>query len=260
MRRPALLVLVAVALAGCAGLVPGDDTVQRDDRAVEALADAQDALEAIDGYTAEPTIRIGASGQSATVSLSERISVADRQGDVAATVRARGTEVTFQSYAEGDTVYEQCPDPFGEPGDEWGATERPGEDSWTSEMSTIGSLLALLESGDLEYQGTETRDGNEAIVLVGSPDPSASAPVGSDGVAGGVTPAEVDQIDEMSVTAYLDSETSLPQEIVYEFTVSAQGETAEGSIDVESIEYGPVTVEVPSSVTPPTHTDGCPGA
>jgi len=103
------------------------------------------------------------------------------------------------------------------------------------------------------------RDGGEAIVLVGSPDPSA-ATVGGDGIPGGVTPVEPDQIDEMTVTAYLDPETSLPQAIVYEFTVSAQGETAEGSIDVESIEYGPVTVDLPRSVTPPTYPDGCPGA
>lgn len=256
MHGKALLIVVfaTVLTAGCIGAFSGsgDDPV-REQQAENLLETAQDTLAAADSYEAEATaaVTVSATGESEQiVSGTERVNLTDRTG----VYSVSGPDVSGDVYIDDRTMYAECPDPWGG----WGQETIPEDATWTDEATTVGSMLSLLETGDLHYNGTELRDGTEAVVLVGSPDVTAADSVG--GTAGPDIPSEAN-IEDATLRMWIDTETDRPIASVYEVTVTADDETATATLRTEALGYDqPVSVSVPREATADPRVGGCPGA
>ncbi|WP_459194342.1 LolA-like protein [Halosimplex sp. J119] len=236
MRRPALHLAVAVCLvlAGCSLLGP-DHT--RDDRAESALADARDAMNETDTYRFDGDLSVVATADGRTERVDVRVN-----GTVDATERRihgfseRDGEV-FESYLHNRTRYQECGTMTGL----WGVDEREADD-WST-LTPAARQLALLESGSLSYNGTETLDGEEATLLVGEPTSEALTQYQkrrSRSLFGGPN------VENAEVRVWLDEETDRLRKTHFQFEVSGNGNTATASTTMRFTDYGAdVDVDVP---------------
>lgn len=252
MDRPALHAAIAVCLvlAGCSALGP-DHT--RQDRAVEALADARDAVNATDGYRFDGDLRVVATADGET----RRVEVATNGSVDAAERRMHSTAVrdgeTYESYVTDRTVYRECGGPMAM--DLWGV-ENVTVDDWT--MATPAARqLALLESGSIYYNGTRTLDGREAVLLVGHPTTKALTKYQERrdrSLLGGPS------VEHATVRVWLDAESHRPLRSAVRFEVSQGGNSASATVDMRFDDYGSApSVDVPVIPDEKTWGTGCPG-
>lgn len=253
MARPALLlgVAVCVVLAGCPVLGP-DHT--REERAEERLAAATDAVAATESYRFETEMTVVATADDRT----ETVAV-DLTGAVNATerrMRANATRdgETRQSVTLNRTVYQECGDPW----DGWGVEEleSDGEDDWASHTPAVRQL-SLLESGSLYWNGTETLDGREVVVLRGEPTTEALTRYSERrrrSLFGGPN------VEDAEVTVWLDAETDRPRKTHVRFEVSGDGGSATAELTSRFRGHrDPVSISPAPRYAEDTYDLGCPG-
>ncbi|WP_254767888.1 hypothetical protein [Salinilacihabitans rarus] len=250
-RRVALLAVVAlVVLAGCSAL--GQDPT-REDRAVEALERSQERLDEVDSYRTDGELRVDAESDGRT----ERIRV-EVDGAVDLDAERMRTNATVDgettaTYLVGRTTYRQCPDPWGG----WAVEEVEDAEDW-ADLTPAAGPLSVLESGSLYWNGTETVDGREAVLLVGHPPASALDETQSGfGSALGGGP----NVEDPTVELWIDAETGLPIESRIEFDVSGRDGSADASATMRYSAYDePVSIEVPGEAYDDPYELGCPGS
>jgi len=252
MDRPALHLAVAacIVLAGCSVLGP-DHT--RQERAVSALADASDAVNATDTYRFDGDLRVVATADGET----ERVEVALNGTVDAAQRRIHSTSVrdgeTYESYVIDRTAYQECGGPVAM--DRWGV-ENVTTDDWTM-VTPAARQLALLESGSLFHNGTRTVDGEETVLLVGHPTTAALTRYQERrdrSLLGGPS------VDDAAVRVWLDAESHRPLRSVVRFEVSQGGNSASASVEMRFDDYGSdLSVDVPVIPAEKRSDFGCPG-
>lgn len=251
MPRVALHVLLTlcVLLAGCSVFSP-DYT--REERAVEALANAQNATAEPDSYRFTGDIHITATTDSRT----EQVDV-DLSGAVDVDSRAMRSNTTVdgesrRAYLVNRTVYRECQSPWGG----WGSDELDEDTEWQSQTPAVRQL-SLLESGALYWNGTETLDGEEVRVLTGEPTNDAITAYRNDReqpVFGG--PA----IDDAQLRAWIHADTGRLVRTEFQFTVEDGENTARTMMTTTFTGYGtPLSIELPDGANSPEHEFGCPG-
>lgn len=251
MRRPALRTLTVsliliVSLAGCSAL--GDDPT-RDERAVEALEDAQVALDETSTYRYDGDLSVAADHQRIDGSVFGAVDLANETLYTNATVD--GT--TLESYLDGDTRREQCPPPW----DGWNVESLDDEENPWPGDTPAHSQLSLFEDGDLYWNGTETYDGREAIQLTGSPPADA---LDDSRLGGPRFDFGGPNLEDVRTTLWLDADTGRPLETSVEFAVSGNDETATASITMRYSSYDePVSIDVPAVPSDQRYELGCPG-
>jgi len=252
MDRPALHLAVAacLVLAGCSVLGPNHT---RDDRAVEALADAREAVNASDGYRFAGDLRVVATADGETerveIGMNGTIDVADRRRH---SVAVREGEA-YESYVVDRTAYRECGGPMGM--DMWGV-ENVTTDDWT--MTTPAARqLALLESGSIYYNGTRALDGEETVLLVGRPTTEALTRYQERrdrSLLGGPN------VENATVRVWLDPESHRPVRSAVRFEVSKGGNSASANLEMGFSDYGAdLSVDVPVIPDDRTLGTGCPG-
>lgn len=252
MDRPALHLAVAacLVLAGCSALGP-DHT--RDERAVDALADARDAVDATDTYRFDGDLRVVATADGET----ERVAIGTNGTVDAAERRMRSTTVrdgeAYESYVINRTAYRECGGPVGM--DLWGV-ENVTTDDWTT-ATPAARQLALLESGSLSHNGTRTVDGEEAVLLVGHPTTEALTKYQE---RRDRSPLGGPSVDDAEVRVWLDAESHRPLRSAVRFEVSQGGNSASASIEMGFGDYdSDLSVDVPVIPDERTWGTGCPG-
>ncbi|ELZ27439.1 hypothetical protein C475_05955 [Halosimplex carlsbadense 2-9-1] len=252
MNRPPLHLAIAacVLLAGCS-VLGADHT--RQERAVEALADARDAANATDGYRFDGDLRVVATADGET----ERVEIGMNGTVDTAERRMHSTSVrdreTYESYLINRTAYRECGGPIGM--DMWGV-ENVTTDDWT--MATPAARqLALLESGSLFHNGTRTLDGEAAVLLVGHPTTEALTKYQERrdrSLLGGPS------VENAEVRVWLDAETHRPLRSAVRFEVSQGGNSASATVDMRFDDHGSdLSVDVPVIPDDQTWGVGCPG-
>lgn len=251
MVRPALhgALALCVVLAGCSALAPAPT---RQDRAVAAHQNATDAVGDVDTYRFESTLRVDASGNG----RSESVTV-DASGAVAVDARRMQTTAerdgeTRTSYLDNRTRFVECPDPW----DGWGRERVDGEDDW-SRQTPLVRHLSLLGSGSLYWNGTTTLDGERVALVTGEPSKKALRRYRDDGrgpTLGGPS------VENPEVSAWLDLETSRPRKVAVSFEVTNGDATADARLVSRFVDYGdPVDVSVPAEARADPYELGCPG-
>lgn len=251
MARPALhlLLVLCVLAAGCSVL--GSDHT-REEQAEQRLDAATGALNDTDTYRFETEMTVVATAEDRT----ERVDV-DATGGVDIPERAMWTNATRddetrRSYALNRTVYQECGDPW----DGWGVEELDDADDWATYTPAVRQL-SLLESGSLYYNGTDTVDGEEAVLLVGEPTADAITQYQerrSRSLFGGPS------IDDTEATVWLDPETDRPLRTEIRFEVSGDDGSATASVASRFSGYGePVSVTNYSAAADTVYELGCPG-
>ncbi|WP_415378797.1 hypothetical protein [Halosimplex sp. TS25] len=236
MRRPALHLAIAVCvlLAGCSLLGP-DHT--RDERAESALADARDAVNDTETYRFDGDLSVVATVDDRTERVDVRLNgTVDAAAQRMHGFAERDGEVV-ESYLHNRTRYQEC----GGMMDMWAVTERDADD-WST-LTPADRQLSLLESGSLYYNGTETLDGEETVLLVGEPTTEALTRYQerrSRSLLGGPT------VENAEVRVWIDEETDRPRETRVRFEVSQDGNTATATMTTRFHDYGSdVSVDVP---------------
>lgn len=228
MARPALHVAVALALvlAGCSVLAP-DHT--REERAVSALADARDTVNATETYRYETDVQVVATADGRTervdITLNGSVDAANRR--MHSHVRYRGDRL--ESYLVNRTAYQEC----GGMMDLWRVEEQSADD-WTT-LTPAARQLSLLETGSLSWNGTETVDGRETVLLVGEPTERGLRQYQEDrsrSLLGGPS------IENARVEVWLDAETHHPVRSAFSFEVRQRGNTASASMTTRFDDYG----------------------
>ena len=250
MDRPALHVAVAVCvlLAGCSLLGPSHT---REARATAALENASDALNGTDTYHFESDLSVVATADDRTESV--RVDLVGSVDTVARELWTNATRdgETYESYVLNRTAYQEC----GGPGPWWGKTEVEGD--WDAQ-TPARRQLALLRSGSLYWNGTDTVDGESAVVLLGEPTTDALTRYSerrSGSVFGGPN------VENAHIRVWLDAETHRPLRTRLSFEVSEGGNTASATMTTRFTGYGdPISVEVPPEAREDSLELGCPGS
>ncbi|WP_435345962.1 hypothetical protein [Haloarchaeobius sp. HRN-SO-5] len=253
MARLALhaLLVVCVLTAGCSTLGFGPDPT-REERAVGALDNATAALASTESYQFESdmTVAVTADGRSEQVDL-------DLTGAVDAAARKMRSNTTSdgesrRAFVLNRTVYRECAPPW----DGWAVEERDDDGEWMSQTPAVRQL-SLLESGSLYWNGTETVDGEQAVVLSGEPTADALTQYQderSQPVFGGPS------IDDVELRAWLDADTGRLLRTELRFAVSEGGNTATVTMTTTFGDYGePVSVDLPAEAQTDPYELGCPG-
>ncbi|QIO23813.1 hypothetical protein [Haloarcula sp. JP-L23] len=254
MRRPALHVALAacLVLAGCSVL--GDDPV-REQAAVDRLDAARERAETIESYRYDLAVTVSTTASAREIDGSG-------VGKVNVTTRRTATNLTVdgatsQTYVDNRTALVECRGGGGVPSGFWGKEEFPAERNWT-ETTPLGRQLALLSSGDLYHNGTETVDGRETVHLSGSPSKEALDAY-RDG-AGNRPLFGSPNIDSVTVDLWLDATTNRPVRSEVQVVVSGDGETATATLTTRFRDYGErVRVTIPAEARDDAFGGGCPG-
>lgn len=251
MVRPALLAALAllVVAAGCSA---NQSAPVREDRAVAALEDARTAVDEVETYHFDGTLRVAAEDDGATrrvtIGVAGRVDVPAKR----ATSTAERDGRVLGSFLLDRTRYRECPRPRGS----WEAENATVEGEWAS-ATPLQRQLALLDSGDLRIGGTGTVRGENATILVGEPTASGLRQFREDRsrpLLGGP------EIRNPTVRLWLDDETSRPLRSTLTFEVAGDGGTATAEMAMRFTRYGePVSIDLPPEVEEHTWETGCPG-
>lgn len=252
MDRPALHLAIAacLVLAGCSALGPSHT---RQERAVEALAEARDAVNDTATYRYAGDLRVVATADDRTervsVDLNGTVDVAERRMH---SISVREGE-SYESYLVHRTGYRECGGPIGM--DMWGV-ENVTADDWAT-VTPAARQLALLESGSIYYNGTRTLDGEETVLLVGRPTTEALTKYRERrdrSLLGAPT------VENATVRVWLDPDSHLPVRSAVRFELSKGGNSAGATLEMRFSDYGAdLSVDVPVIPDDRTWGTGCPG-
>lgn len=249
MVRPALLlVAVCVLTAGCSVLGP-DHT--REEQAKARLAAANDALNTTETYRFETDMTAVATADGRT----ERIDV-DGTGAVSHAKQVMWMNATHEgetrrAFVLNRTVYQECASPW----NGWSVEELDEDEDLASQTPAVRQL-ALLESGSLYHNGTDTVDGEEAVLLVGEPTADAVKQYQerrSGSVLGGPS------IENPEIRVWLEPKTDRLRRTTVRFEVSGDDGSATAELTSRFFRYDDsVTTPNPPSDDETVYELGCP--
>ncbi|MFC7028384.1 hypothetical protein ACFQJ5_13810 [Halomicroarcula sp. GCM10025324] len=243
------LLVVCVLTSGCSLFGP-DYT--REDRAVEALENATSTHSATDTYRFESHMTVTSAADGRT----ERVDIA-LTGTVDVAARTLRQEAIRDSesrrtFVVNRTVYRECAPPW----DGWAVEESDDTVQWVNRTPAVRQL-SLLESGSLYWNGTETVDGDRAVVLTGEPSSDALTEYQDDQsrpLFGGP------RIDGVELRAWIDADTKRLLRTELRFTVSNRDNSATATMETTFSDYGEsVSIDVPSEARTNQYNLGCPG-
>lgn len=249
----ALLLVLTLPLAGCAGLTDGDTD---DDRDTDSDVDGEQLRTAsIDAMNSVETVRIT---QNVTMDLGGQPVTTESEGvmDVGAE-KARfttttssdvGSEFERTQYIIGDTMYLEFEALGG-----WVKQNLSGFNGWSNNQ--FAQQERLLGNASLEVTGQQTVDGNEVYVTELDVDSetlnalfNAQAGNVSSQLASGVS------FDDVSVTQHIDVETNRIRYANIEYSLTARGQELTFSLEQRFSEFDePVDIQLPEeakSATP----------
>lgn len=242
-----LAVVIVLLLSGCSLLA--EDEPVREDEAVAALDSARERAESVESYRFTLSIHAEtADGSEAmTGEGTGRVNVSAQRLASNLTVE----DATQSAYVTDTTAYRKC-----SPSGFWGQKNVTAE-NWT-ETTPIGTQFALLSTGDLYWNGTETVDGRDVVHITGHPSTKAirerKDEPGTTPVFGGRN------VDSVTVDVWLDEETYRLRQTRTTTTVSSDGQTATATMTVSYRAYGDaVSITVPADVREHAFRNGCPG-
>lgn len=260
MRPPhaALVVVALLVTSGCLGF-GGSSQPPSDERALDALDRAQDALADVDSYRAtidghaearanDETITVDLSGnETANVSARQVIATAKVSGDRGSPVRS-GTRVT---YINSSTAYSEC-SRLG-----WGRHNLSESHSWVT-YTTLGQQLELMNRSNVYWQGTETLDGTETAVIVAHPTKEVLDAV-PDVQSSSPTNFDETKVENASVTAWVGNDTGRLLQAKRDFEVSSAGATATVTATIRFTDYNQLTSITAPDIGDAVWKTGCPG-
>ncbi|WP_256289263.1 hypothetical protein [Halobellus inordinatus] len=263
MRPPLAAALVGflILTSGCLGLTAPDQP-SSDQRALDALNRSQNATADVTSYrtTVDGTLSASESDDSVTLEVTGNVAV-DVAGrrmnattgieDVDGTIRTRQT-APKRAYISGYTAYTECAR-MG-----WERQNLSESRSWLT-YTPVGQQLAVLNETNVYWRGTEVIDGTETVVVVGYPSKQALRAV-PDVRGASATEVQDANIENATVTLWLDSETHRPVQAQREIEVADSGATATATVTFDFAGY-----DEPTSVRRPEFDEdeiwqlGCPG-
>ena len=252
MVRPALhgAVVLLVLLAGCTGFL--EEPPERDERAVAAVEESMAALDAVETYRYETDLRVQATADGRT----ERVhAIVTGAVDSSARRMNSTTDVdgrTVEAYLLNRTAYQQC----SRIRSFWGVENETAED-WDA-LTPAYRQLALLESGDLRYEGKATVDGRAATHVVGEPSADALARYREDRsqpIFGGP------EIHDVRLEVWIENETDLPIRTRLRFSLSSGDGSGSARMETKFTDFGdPVSIDLPEEAREDQLELGCPGS
>ena len=250
---PALLLATLLVTTGCLGGVFGPSRPPSDERALDAVdrslaasADVTSFRFSLDGR-AEAT----SDGDTRTVDLSGGGVANVSRRRLNATTRTRGT--ARSSYVDGYTAYTECARVG------W-ARENLNRSAVWADYTPLGQQLALLNRSNVYWRGTRTVDGTETVVVTAWP---TRRELRSVAAARGTGGPDLDgrNVENVTVTAWIGTETGRLLRTRSEIRVARRGATATATLTLRFTDYGePVEVERPSFDEDGLWETGCPGA
>lgn len=244
---PVLLLVVALVTSGCAGVL-GPSRAPSDQRAVDAVDRSRAAMQDVTSYRTEVDGHVEATGDGEQVTV-------DMTGDVVVDVSARQMNATGEvedashgggpafdstqsTYVDGYTASVECPRVG------WARQNLSADNPWTT-YTPAGQQLALLNRTNVYWRGTETVDGVETAVVVAYPTEEELESV--PGIEGrGAADFEDANLENATVTVWLDTRTDRPVKAQREIRASRGGSTATAVSTFRFTDY-----DEPATVTEP---------
>ncbi|PSP45676.1 hypothetical protein BRC63_01155 [Halobacteriales archaeon QH_10_70_21] len=258
---PALILVVALVTSGCAGVL-GPSRAPSDERAVDAVDRSRVALANVTSYRASFDGRVEATGDGEQVTVTVTgdvvVDVAARKmnatGETEDASHATGPafDPTQSTYVDGYTASIEC-SRVG-----WARQNLSTDHPWTT-YTPAGQQLALLNRTNVYWRGTETVDGTETAVVVAYPTEEELGSV--PGIEGrGAADFGDANLENATVTVWLDTETDRPVRARREIRASRGGSTATAVSTFRFTDY-----DEPTTVTKPEFggsrwETGCPGS
>jgi len=204
----------------------------------------------VDATSDDEEISLAVTGTVATNASTQRMNATATVRQSSGPGTRDGTQMT---YIEGFTAYTECARIGWER--ENLSTSRP----WLT-YTPAGQQLALLNRTDVYWRGTERIDGRQTAVIAAQP---TTQELQSGPSVRSSDPTEVGDanIENATVTVWLDTETDLPVKARREIQIAQGGNTATASITFRFTDYGE-----PTTVTRPLFDEdnlwqlGCPGS
>lgn len=258
---PGTLLVVALLLtAGCQGLY-GSSDAPSDQRAVDAVNQAQEETRNISYYqfTTDGQVQIRANSRSESVEvMGNGIVNVDRQrANVTGHTRGDsrvGLRDTRMAYLDGYTLDIEC-SRLG-----WARYNLTESTTWLN-YTSLGQQLALLDRTNVYWNGTETVNGAETAVVTAHPteqqlQTNQNLPPGNAVTRGGAA------LQNATVRVWIDTETDRIHKVRREIHVRGDGTTAVATITFHFSEYNDPTNVTRPSLEESGHqwTGDCPGA
>lgn len=242
-RAIALLLVVMVALSGCAGMFgdeaePESDGNDGDEAAVETVrTDALATMEEAESYTMETNTTV--ENPRGTVEMHDRRAVDEQERTMRfeRSMAASGQEQASEVYIGNGTIYAH------EMGT-WTVDEIDGDRFW-NETFLVDQYRTALESSNASLEGTETIDGEAVHVLSVTPTDEELA-----GLEGDVS------YEHLTYTFYVDEESSAIHRVSSEATVVQAGQEMNVTATTAISDYDEsVDVEIPDAALNSTEDD-----
>lgn len=258
----AVLLTVAVALAGCSGLAgqggtgsddggPGTANGTSDATAEEVVESVAAEVDEIDAYemTSEMNMTLSVPNGEQTIRLSANSSVdrANREATTVQTTSMGAQTLTSETYLVDGTVYQHSEVLVQQFNSEW-IKVNVSEDleEQFRQNDELGAHRAMLQNASVTLNGTEEVGGTQAYRLEADVNETAiEAFYGFDN-ASGVS------IDNIETTVWVDTETDRIVRAAGVLTQSGeiQGQTSESTVDYdERFEYTDVNVTLPDAAS-----------
>lgn len=254
-----ILVAALLVTAGCQGLF-GSSQPPSDDRAVEAVTQAQEATRDITSYrfTVDGQVQIRENSRTESIEITGKgvVNVEHRRANE--TIGTRGdTRVGFRetrmAYVDGYTLDVEC-SRLG-----WARYHLTESTRWLN-YTSLGRQLTLLDRTNVYWNGTETLDGVEMAVVTAHPteqqlEANQNLPTMSGVTQGGAN------VQNATIRVWINTETDRIRKVQRELHVRGDGATA-----VATVTYRFGNYNDPTNITRPSFEDSgnewvgdCPG-
>jgi D-alanyl-D-alanine dipeptidase len=232
----ALLALL-VAAAGCSGAgdqapadAPPADSLQ--DNVTAAMEDVETAT-----FTMNMSMDTANQDQSISMNGNGAMDVPNRKMRMDLRMQA-GQSLEVTQYVVGDTVYMNA-------GGEWITQNMTGQNIWEQNTNQLAMQQQVMENASVEVTGSATVDGNDVWVVSVQPDPEDIRALVSQQTTQSM-PENVD-FQNLTVTQYVDAETSHVRKLEMSVTMTVQGEEATMDMTMTFDSFNePVTIELPA--------------
>ena len=241
----ALLLVLTLPLAGCAGLTDGDtdDDTTPDVDGEQLRADSLDATASVETVRVTQEVTMDLGGESVTSTSEGVMDLEAEKLRFTTSSSIAGTDFEQEQYLIGDTMYLRS-----EALDGWVKQNVSGFDAWGNNQ--FAQQQRLLENATLDVTGQQTVDGNEVYVTKLDIDGEmltalANEQAGdiSDQLASGVS------FNNASVTQHIDVETNRVRYTKLQYSLTVRGQDATVTLEQRFSEFNePVDIELPEEV------------
>lgn len=246
-RKPVLLALLLVLtmpLAGCAGLTDGDtddDGEPTPDVDGEQLRAASlDAMERVETVRITQDLQMDLGGESFTVE-SEGVTDLDAEKmRLTTTSSAGGSSFEQEQYLVGDTMYMHS-----KVFDGWVKQNISGFNAWGSNQ--FAQQERLLGNASLDVTGQQTVDGNEVYVTELAIDGETFTDIAAQQSSEALSQLQSNvSFDDVTITQHIDVETSRVRYTKVQYSLTLQSQEANFTLEQRFSEFNePVDIELP---------------